>query len=173
MEKRSIGGVQAQGRKVSGYAAVFNSATNLGEFQEQIAPGAFRSTLASGRNVRCLYNHDTSAVLGTTQARTLELREDAHGLHFTLDLPDTTVGRDVAELVKRGDVSGCSFGFRVAPNGEKWEQRDGKAVRTLLAVELAEVTLTADPAYSDTAVALRSMPKQERNPCLMWLEVSP
>ena len=172
MEIRSIGGVQAQGRKVTGYAAVFNRETDLGEFREQIAPGAFRRSLESRRNIRALYDHQTGAVLGTTQASTLELREDAHGLHFTLELPDTSVGRDVAELVKRGDVSGCSFGFRVEPQGEKWEQRSGVALRTLLDVSLAEITLTADPAYADTEVALRSMGFCERfqDRRKLWLE---
>ena len=157
MEIRSIGGVLAQGRKVTGYVAVFNSETDLGEFRERIAPGAFRSTLAAGRNIRALYDHQTGAVLGTTQARTLELREDDKGLAFSLELPDTTVGRDVAELVRRGDVSGCSFGFRVNQGGDKWEIRSGVSIRTLTDVILAEVTLTADPAYADTELALRSM----------------
>ncbi len=172
MEIRSIGGVQAQGRKVTGYAAVFNRETDLGEFWEQIAPGAFRRSLESRRNIRALYDHQTGAVLGTTQAHTLELREDSHGLHFTLELPDTSVGRDVAELVKRGDVSGCSFGFRVNPHGEKWERRADVAVRTLTDVTLAEITLTADPAYADTEVALRSMGFCERfqDSRKLWLE---
>ncbi len=173
MEIRSIGGVQAQGRKVTGYAAVFNADADLGEFVERIQPGAFTRSLTSRRNIRALYDHQTGAVLGTTNAGTLELREDAKGLAFTLELPDTTTGRDVAELVKRGDVAGCSFGFRVAPNGDKWEQRNGKAVRTLMDVDLAEVTLTADPAYANTEVALRSMgfavaPRTEAR--MRWLE---
>ena len=157
MEIRSIGGIQAQGRKVTGYAAIYNTEANLGEFRECIAPGAFRSALAAGRNIRALYNHNPSDVLGTTQARTLELREDAKGLAFSLELPNTSVGNDVAELVKRGDVSGCSFGFRVNDGGERWEVRSGVSVRTLTDVLLAEITLTADPAYANTEVALRSM----------------
>lgn len=172
MEIRSTHGVQAQGRKVSGYAAVFNKFADLGEFHEQIAPGAFRDALATGKNIRALYDHDSKAVLGTTQAGTLELREDERGLAFTLELPDTTTGRDVAELVKRGDVAGCSFGFRVAPNGEHWEQRNGKTIRTLMNVELAEITLTSSPAYPDTALALRSRDARAVIRCTRaaWLE---
>ena len=172
MEIRSIGGVQAQGRKVSGYAAVFNTDADLGEFRERIAPGAFRSTLAAGRNIRALYNHNPSDVLGTTQGKTLELREDEKGLAFSLELPNTTVGNDVAELVRRGDVSGCSFGFRVNQGGEKWEIRSGVSVRTLTDVMLAEITLTADPAYADTEIALRSMGFCDayRDTRKLWLE---
>lgn len=176
MEFRSIGGIQAQGRKVEGYAAIFNTEADLGEFRECIAPGAFRRTLESRCNIRALYNHQPSAVLGTLNGKTLELREDAKGLHFSLKLPDTTVGRDVAELVKRGDVSGCSFGFKVAANGDKWEQRGGKIVRTLTDVDLAEITLTSDPVYKDTTLALRSMPREPQvlffgnEPRIRWLE---
>ena len=157
MEIRTIGGVRAQGRKVTGYAAVFNSAADLGEFCEVIHPGAFRATLASGQNVRALYDHQSSAILGTTQARTLTLTVDGNGLRFELDLPSTTVGNDVAELVQRGDVSGASFGFRVRPGGEAWEKRGGVPLRTLTDLDLAEITLTANPAYQDTSVAMRSM----------------
>ena len=172
MEIRSIGGVQAQGRKVTGYAALFNSDADLGEFRERIAPGAFRSSLAANRNIRALYNHDSGAVLGTTQGNTLELREDAKGLAFSLELPNTTVGNDVAELVRRGDVSGCSFGFRVKQGGDRWEIRSGVSVRTLLDVDLAEITLTADPAYTDTEIALRSMGFCDayRDTRRLWLE---
>ena len=176
MEIRTTGGVQAQGRKVTGYAAVFNSAADLGEFREVIHPGAFARSLSSGVNVRALYDHQSGAILGTTQARTLQLIEDSHGLRFELDLPDTSVGRDVAELVKRGDVAGCSFGFRVSPDGESWE-RDGQLnVRTLSDVQLAEITLTSNPAYQDTSVQLRDLRSAyaascRRNPRILWLEL--
>lgn len=175
MEIRSIGGVQALGNRVEGYAAIFNTEADLGEFRERIAPGAFTRTLDSRRNIRALYDHQSGAVLGTTNGKTLELREDAKGLHFVLELPDTTTGRDVAELVKRGDVAGCSFGFQVAKGGDKWEQRGGKMVRTLTDVTLAEITLTADPAYVDTELALRSMGFCARfqNPRAKWLELYP
>ena len=54
-------------------------------------------------------------------------------------------------------MSGCSFGFRVAPGGDRWEQRNGTMLRELLQVDLMEVTLTSDPAYQDTTVAMRSL----------------
>ena len=156
LEYRTTGSLTARGKTLSGYAAVFNSEANLGDFQELIRPGAFAKSLATGSNIRALYAHNGEALLGTTKGGTLQLREDAHGLAFTLALPDTSHGRDLAVLVDRGDVSGCSFGFRVAPGGDRWEQRGKQLVRELLSVELHEVTLTADPAYADTSVAMRS-----------------
>ncbi|TFI09897.1 HK97 family phage prohead protease [Thiopseudomonas sp. 4R-3cl] len=157
LEVRSTHGLASNGRALHGYCAVFNSEANLGQFSEVIRQGAFRDTLAAGHNVRALYHHDGSALLGTTRGGTLKLREDAKGLAFELALPDTTHGRDLAILVDRGDVAGCSFGFRVKEGGDRWEMRGQTMVRELLAVDLVEVTLTSDPAYSDTTVALRSM----------------
>lgn len=174
LEIRSHGTLTAKGKTLSGYAAVFNSEANLGDFQELIRPGAFAKSLATGSNVRALYHHQGDALLGTTRGNTLQLREDSHGLAFTLALPDTTHGRDLAILVDRGDVSGCSFGFRVAPGGDRWEQRGAQLVRELLAVELMEVTLTADPAYQDTTVAMRSRPHQQTHVDLnaLWLQTA-
>jgi len=156
LEIRSNGSLTGKGKTLSGYIAVFNSQANLGDFDEVIRPGAFAKTLATGTNIRALSNHDVHALVGTTKSGTLQLREDAHGLAFTLSLPDTSHGRDLSILVDRGDVAGCSFGFRVAPGGDRWEQRGKQMVRELLTVDLAEITLTSDPAYQDTSVALRS-----------------
>ena len=156
LEIRTTGNLSARGKTLSGYAAVFNSEANLGAFSEIVRPGAFAKSLAAGSSIRALYHHDAHALLGTTRGGTLQLREDAKGLAFELTLPDTTHGRDLAILVDRGDVAGCSFGFRVADGGDRWEQRGPTLVRELLAVDLVEITLTADPAYQDTTVAMRS-----------------
>lgn len=174
LEIRSNGTLTGKGKSLSGYAAVFNSEANLGDFIEVIRPGAFAKSLATGSNIRALSNHDAHALVGTTKSGTLQLREDAHGLAFTLSLPDTSHGRDLSVLVDRGDVAGCSFGFRVAPGGDRWETRGNKTLRELLNVDLIEVTLTADPAYADTTVAMRSRDNFYRedyfnNNCYLWL----
>jgi HK97 family phage prohead protease len=158
LEIRSSGTLTGKGKTLSGYAAVFNSEAVLGDFTEVIRHGAFAKSLATGSNIRCLYHHQGDALLGTTQSGTLQLVEDAKGLAFTLTLPETTHGKDLAILVERGDVQGCSFGFRVAPGGDRWEQRGKQMLRELLEVDLLEITLTSDPAYVDTTVALRSKP---------------
>jgi uncharacterized protein len=156
LEIRSQGTLTAKGKTLSGYAAVFNSEANLGDFQELIRPGAFAKSLATGSNIRALYQHQGDALLGTTRGGTLQLREDAKGLAFDLALPDTSHGKDLAILVDRGDVAGCSFGFKVRSGGDRWEQRGIQLIRELLDVELVEITLTSDPAYQDTTVAMRS-----------------
>ncbi len=172
LEIRSTGSLRSEGKTLRGYASVFNSETDLGGFVEVVRNGAFRKTLESGSNIRALYHHQGDALLGTTRGGTLKLQEDSHGLAFSLDLPDTTHGRDLAVLVDRGDVSGCSFGFRVADGGDRWEQRGAQLVRELLNVELHEITLTHDPAYADTTVALRNRPALVLTDTRrLWLEI--
>lgn len=171
LEIRSNGTLSATGKTLTGYAAVFNSEAVLGDFSEVIRQGAFAKSLATGSNIRALYQHQGDALLGTTRGGTLQLREDARGLAFELALPDTSHGKDLAILVGRGDVAGCSFGFRVAPGGDRWEQRGATLVRELIDVELVEITLTSDPAYQDTTVAMRS---RSANVCTdsrrLWIE---
>lgn len=174
LEIRSNGSLTARGKTLSGYAAVFNSEAVLGDFVEVIRQGAFAKSLATGANIRALYHHQGDALLGTSKSGTLQLREDGHGLAFELALPDTTHGRDLAVLVERGDVAACSFGFRVAKGGDRWEQRGAQLVRELLHVDLHEITLTHDPAYSDTTVAMRNRPHRQTHVDLnrAWLETT-
>jgi len=136
------------GMTLEGYAAVFNSRSeNLGGFTETIAPGAFSQTLKARNDIKLLWNHDTSAVLGSTRAGTLQLREDEKGLRVTAELPDTNLGRDIAYLVRRGDIDSFSFGFSV--NEDSWNSRGTE--RTLESVRLFEASLVSFPAYSATA----------------------
>jgi HK97 family phage prohead protease len=144
--------------KLVGHAAVFDSPTDLGDFIEVIKPGAFTRSLTSPAGIMALYDHERRSVLGKVGAGTLRLWQDAKGLAFELNLPDTSVGRDLAVLVERGDVSGCSFGFITPAGGDRWDARADKPVRELRSVDLREITITPQPAYADTTVAKRSMP---------------
>lgn len=152
----------ADGAKIAaGYAALFNSRTQIGDwFEEIIAPGAFKDALSS--DVRALIDHDTGRVIGRSTAGTLRLSEDDRGLFVEIDLPDTSDGRDLAVQLERGDISGMSFGFRVTK--EEWDETGKVPVRTIKAVDLFEVSAVAFPAYADTEIALRSLEhaKQER-----------
>ena len=132
-----------------GYAAVFDSPSEPLPFTERIAPGAFIRSLKSRNDVKILWNHDTGSVLGSTRAGTLKLTEDARGLRVEASLPNTTVGRDAAELLKRGDIDSMSFGFSVPRGGDEWNA-DGSE-RTLREIRLHEVSIVAFPAYTATA----------------------
>jgi HK97 family phage prohead protease len=149
-------GPAGDGMAFSGYAAVFNSDSEPLPFTERILPGAFRKSLRSRNNVRMYLNHDSSMLLATTRAKTLRLEEDERGLKVDADLPDTTVGRDLSTLIKRGDVDSMSFGFSVPARGDKWSD-DGN-VRELKEVKLYEVSVvTGFPAYAATSASVRSL----------------
>jgi Escherichia/Staphylococcus phage prohead protease len=140
-------------RTICGYAAVFNQLSqNLGGFREQIAKGTFARALSEGQDVRCLVDHTASKILGRTKAGTLTLREDSHGLEFTVSVPDTSLGNDTLTSVARGDISQCSFGFRCV--SDSWSA--DRTLRTLEDVDLLDVSLVTYPAYPQTSVSVRN-----------------
>jgi len=164
IERRTITNtfeVRNEGDKTTivGYAAVFNSLSqNLGGFVEQVQPGAFKKTLQEA-DVRALFNHDPNIVLGRNKAGTLRLSEDAHGLHYEVDLPSTSQARDLGISMDRGDISQSSFGFRVIRDA--WGTTDENfPLRTLEEVALYDVSPVTYPAYTAASSALRSLAKQ-------------
>jgi len=135
-----------------GYAAVFDSPSEPLPFVESIAPGAFKRSLNSGREVRMFVNHNSDQVLASTRSGTLRLSEDTHGLYVEADLPATTYGRDLSLMMQRGDVHSMSFGFSVPTGGDSWSD-DGQS-RQLREVILHEVSVvTGFPAYPATSGA--------------------
>lgn len=147
---------EQDGMAFIGYAAKFNSwSEDLGGFREQIEPGAFRRSLRSRNDVKLLVNHDTGRVLASTRAGTMKMYEDEVGLRVEANLPNTTDGRDMAELLKRGDLSKMSFGFSVQKDSWNEEMTE----RTLRSVRIFEASIVAFPAYSETEALVRSLDK--------------
>lgn len=142
--------------KIQGYAAKFNTRSqDLGGFVEMISPGAFANAIQNS-DVRCLWDHLSHIVLGRNKSGTLTLREDETGLLFDCDPPSNQLIRDmVIAPIARGDVNQCSFAFRTIR--DHWEKIGEQVVRTLLEVELFDVSPVTYPAYIDTQVAIRSM----------------
>jgi HK97 family phage prohead protease len=164
-EGRSLGGIETRanhvelraegdGRTFSGYASVFNEPSLPLPFTEIVKPGAFKRSLQSRNRMMLLWNHDTSNPLASTRNGSLVLTEDAKGLFVTATLPDTTLGRDIAELVRTGVIDAMSFGFSVRK--DSWSH-DGNT-RYLEDVSLSEVSLVSTPAYEQTSgtVSVRS-----------------
>jgi HK97 family phage prohead protease len=149
-------GPTGDGMSFTGYAAVFNSDSEPLPFIERIAQGAFKKSLKSRMPIKMYMNHDSSMLLASTRSKTLRLQEDSKGLLVEADLPDTTVGRDLSVLMKRGDVDSMSFGFSVPSGGDKWSD-DGMS-RELRQVRLHEVSVvTGFPAYTATSASVRSL----------------
>ena len=154
LELRTVEG----GRRLEGIAAPFDRETRIGtgagSFREVIRPAAFNRTLATGRDVLALADHDTTRVLARTANGSLRLRTDSAGVAFSLDLADTTLGRDIRAMAEARLLGGMSFAFRVPPNGEAWPAADLRELRDL---DLEEVSVVAaHPAYGGTAIHARS-----------------
>lgn len=164
--------INPESKKIIGYAAKFNTRSKLiqGAFIETIAPGAFKHSLDSGRDIKALINHDPSRLLGTRANKTLTVAEDGTGLYFEVDPPDTSYARDLRTLMERGDISECSFAFRCV--SDSWRMEDGVPLRTLKDVDVGDVSIVTDPAYAGTEAKLRSYEEfRERQAYLSLLKM--
>lgn len=150
---------------LAGLAACYGTnSRNLGGFVEQIKRGAFSRSLRSNPDVYCLFNHDPNNVLGRTKSGSLTLTDsDDEGLLFYCQLIKGNAQHEsIYAMIKRGDVSQCSFAFKLAKNGDKFEgtakDENGKSVslRTLLDVDLVDVSAVTYPAYFGTNVDARN-----------------
>ena len=160
---------RANGTQVlTGYAAVYNRYSlplreGGSQFREIILPGAFDKILNRQRgktDVVALLNHNSDLILGRTSSGTLELTSDDKGLRYTVTPPDTQVGRDTMELVRRRDLKGSSFAFGLEPGkGDRWTSDDQGSIREVREVSaLVDVSVVLTPAYpaSSVTVAMRS-----------------
>ncbi|WP_411503472.1 HK97 family phage prohead protease [Brevibacillus centrosporus] len=158
IEFRSSGDDGSTTNTISGYVVKFNQRSQLiwGEFYEKVAKGAFARSL-SENVIKALWNHRSDFVLGSTKNQTLRLWEDNVGLRFECDLPNNTWGRDASESIQRGDVDGVSFGFSVRQDAFTYLKEEDVYERTLIDIDLREVSPTPFPAYPDSEVSQRSI----------------
>lgn len=145
-------------RTISGYAVKWEMKSYamgyFKRFKEQFKKGAFTESMTNDDQL-ALWSHDTSKVLGRTKNGTLRLFEDDIGLRFELDLPNSTLGNDAYETIKRGDVDGVSFGFQMQK--QEWDENDVENItRSILKAKLLEISPVAFPAYPDSQVSARS-----------------
>ena len=138
----------------------YNQRSEYMGFYEFITPSAFNKTLADGADVRAFQNHDTTRLLGRVKNGSLRLRSDEFGLHIECDLPDTSYGEDVYNLIRDGYNTGMSFGFTTLQ--DRWEQQEieGRMVDVcyLLEVRLYEVSFCVSfPAYEATNSQARNI----------------
>ena len=160
VEFRSFEGeirAEGDGNTFVGYAAVFNSDSEPLPFIERIAPGAFSKSLRNRkRDIRLYVNHNSDLPLASRRSGTLRLSEDERGLRVEADLPNTTAGNDMRELLRTGVVDKMSFGFTIPRGGDRWSD-DGRT-RELREISLHEVSVvTGFPAYEATMAAVRSL----------------
>jgi HK97 family phage prohead protease len=145
-------------KKIIGKAAVFGKMSqNLGGFQEKLHPKAFDKVLKTA-DVRGLRNHDPDKLLGRTKSGTMRLHTDKDALHYEIDVPQTTEGRDTVEMIKRGDLDGSSFSFMVDDDGDEWDDESDPPTRTVHSIrDLFDVGPVTYPAYLDTSTGTRAL----------------
>lgn len=150
-------------RRLEGYFSVFNQPYEVVPgWIETIAPGAFERALASGQDVKVLWNHDSNIVLGSTANRTADLREDARGLLGGTDINENDQdAKNAYARVDRGDVTGCSFGFEISRMEESWDDDGTYRTRILEAYPLYEVSPCTFPAYAQTSITARAQEQLE------------
>ena len=157
MEKRSINyefRAMPESRTIVGTATVFNSAYDMGWYDEEMSPEVFKNSDFS--DVVALFNHDANMVLARTKSGTLKLSLTGNALEYSFEAPNTTLGNDLLEMVKRGDVYQSSFAFSV--EAEDWQEREGMKPKRLIRgiKKVYDVSPVTYPANPDTMVAKRS-----------------
>ena len=160
-ELRALDGQES--RTITGYAVVFESESNDLGFIEVIKRGAITQELVDSCDIFCKFNHDDNKVLARSNMGkgSLKLTVDDKGLRYEFDAPNTDLGNELLEYIKRGDLYQSSFAFALDiddKSAQKWESRSGKYYRTIYKIAaLYDVSPVWQPAYSETSVDKRSM----------------
>jgi HK97 family phage prohead protease len=169
-ERRTItGSVHARAvgdgmpKEIGGIAAVVNSVTDLGYFEEVITPGAFDYALSREYDIRCLFNHESELILGRTKANTCNVFVNADGnLEYTW-IPDyeNPTHMSVVRSIMRGDITQSSFAFTIKEQSWSDSTKYGTmGKRTITKIdELFDVSPVTYPAYADTEADARSIVK--------------
>nr|DAJ23562.1 MAG TPA: prohead serine protease [Caudoviricetes sp.] len=150
----------SESRKVEGYAIVFDSESEDLGFIETIEASAIDDDVIAKSDVFALMNHDNNRGILARSRRgkgSLKLSIDDRGLKYEFTAPNTVLGNELLEMLRRGDINQSSFAFTVASGGDSWEKRDGRYYRTIKKIDrLFDVSPVYNPAYSETTVACRS-----------------
>lgn len=159
-ERLYVRGTPVKFGELSKRMAMHNSDTGkVDYFYEKFERGAFDDVI--GDDVVAVFNHNMDLLLGRTSSRTLTLMQDEVGLHYEIDVPDNTAGRDLVVSLRRGDVTGSSFSF--ATTQDRWELDEEKRnIRTVeKANRLVDVSPVVFPAYPQSVSELAQRSYEE------------
>lgn len=170
-EKLNVRADEESGKRyLEGYAIVFNQRSKLirewGEtFYEVIEPSAPDNVLKNpGLNVIATVDHTRAKMLGRNISGTLELVKDERGLKYIIEVPNTTLGNDMYEMVKRGDYFESSFIFTIAEKGVRTDTAEDIPVRYVSDFEnMYDVSIVIDGAYANTIAAARAKEYDKNN----------
>ena len=157
---------EKESRTITGYAILFGVPSaplydyDDEEAREVIAPEAITKELLDGCDIKMTMFHDRQLILARSKngSGTLTYPVDDKGVAFEFEAPHTADGDKALELVRRGDIAGCSFMFTTHYYDSAYVSRDvkrenGKTVVTYtvnVVTGVYDFTLAADPAYPDT-----------------------
>lgn len=130
---------------------------NTTKFVERIAPGAFARALQNATNdIDFLAEHNDQLILASTRNGSLTLKEDNTGLYMEATIAPTSWGKDYFQLIQDGILRNMSFGFIALK--DSWDVReDGVYERTIEELQLIEVSVVKNPAYSQSTIAARGI----------------
>ena len=148
-------------KEIGGIAAVINSVTDLGYFEEVIMAGAFDNALSKDYDIRCLFNHEADLILGRTKADTCKVFVNGDGnLEYTW-VPDyeNPTHMSVVRSIMRGDITQSSFAFTIKEqNWSESEKYGSMGKRSIKMIDnLYDVSPVTYPAYEDTEADARSI----------------
>lgn len=145
-------------RTIEGYAIVCNSESEDLGFREVIAPEALEGIIEKSDCLMLLEHNRSKGVLARSKygKGSLTLNVDETGLKFRFTCPNTAVGDEAYEGVRRGDYQNCSFAF-VADQDEWTKKENGEYLRTIRSFKyIKDCSIVAEPAYGATSVSCRS-----------------
>lgn len=153
----------AESRKVEGYAILFNTPSDGLDIEEIIEPGALDGVIERS-NIFALLNHDDRrGILARSKkgVGTLSLIPDGTGLKYGFDAPNTALGDELLEGLRRGEITESSFSFTVAE--DVWEKKGDSWKRTIKKIDqLYDISPVYDAAYSKTTVYMRGKEQLEK-----------
>ncbi len=157
-EIRAKTSIDNEALTLEGRPIVYDSKTIIndpaGSFFEIIRNGALDG--ADLTDARLLYNHDLSKIPLARTPKTMQLIKDAAGLKMVAHLANTEEAKSVYTAVKRGDLSGMSFAFKVPKGGDRYDVKSN--TREILKIEkVYEISIVPFPAYSQASVEARSI----------------
>lgn len=161
-----IASEDSEDRTIKGTAIVYNSRSELLtekgiKFYEIIKPESISQELIDKSDIIMLYNHkkDMGVLARSKNGKgSLKIELTDKGVDFEFKAKKTSLGNEVLESVRQGDLDGCSFAFYITREGEKWEKEGDVRIRTINKIELLEdLSIVTSPAYSMTTVNSRSL----------------
>ena len=161
-------------RTITGYAILFNVPSaplwsdEDSEAREVIAPEAVTKEFLDGQDIKMTMFHDSHSLLARSNkgGGTLSYTVDDKGVMFEFTAPNTVDGDKALELVRRGDISGCSFAFTTHYFDSDFVERQSKVAangvnnityRVKAVTGIYDFTLAANPYYPDTSVEVREL----------------